>query len=1224
MFRTLLVSCLVALGLCSGTAFSQTTNASLSGTVTDSSGAVIPNALVTATDNVTGVITAGTTNGEGFYNIQELRPNPYTVVIKAPGFSDETVKDVVLLVGIARRLDANLKIGAHEDVTVTATQTQLLTENAALQDSVSERQSKELPLVVSSATAGRSPIAFLFLDSGVTGTTGNGTSLGNFRVNGNQGGSTDILIDGSSTRRAQNANFFSETAPGPNAFQEFTVTTSQYSAEYGASTGGVVNFAVKSGGQGYHGEAYDLLQNERLNANAYLNDLLKLHKPRDHQNNFGANIGGPIYIPHLYTRRDRAFFFFNYEGYRFNNGEVVPVTVPTAKMRTGDFSELLTDPYVLSQLGGPAQIYDPHVTGVGRPAIPGNRLDQYTSTATGKSVIDPAGLAILNLFPVPQKDGVFHNYIANSLVPVTSNSYTAKGDYNASDRQHLSISYAYRNQPRLNGGAPRFPEPIIANGVWNQLFISHYARLQHDFTITPHLLNHLNLGWNRAFVTNQNTTVGTKFISSNLGIPADATQNVAAPRIDFPGYGDYVTSADPRVAQAIGSTFFSDKQGDNTVDVGDVVGWSMGKHYLRMGADYRIQQLNVTQFIDPGGSFNFRADQTGLPNGNNGAVGGTGWPLASLITGATEFSFVTIHTAQPAYRFHYPAFFVNDDYKLNRKLTVNLGVRYEIPFARTEAHNFLRGFDPTVINPDIGIPGALVSAGAVSPKSRYRALAANTYSNVAPRIGFAYQLRDTLVVRGGWGIFYGPLQYNPDITAGTLGYSVARLTTPTADYSQSAAFLSTYPAAPQAIPSSQFIDPGCSPVARACTDVQYFNSPYRTGLVQQFSFNIQNELPKNFVFTIGYIGHLGQRLSSNFGRRNAIPFNDLPLGGPILNKQLSDVTAQDIAYATSIGAPIPSAPYTGFSGTVAQALHPFPQYGFVNSENETRGRDYYNALQAKLDHRFANGLQMGVSYTWSRLITNAADDIQGNSITSGNSGSSGGVVQYPNAVNLRKLRTVAPSDVPHSIVINYIYELPFGRNKAFLNHGGVVNVLVGGWQVNGVQRYQSDTPLIVSNGAGNLTNGFLNTIGVGGALLPNLTGAPLTVSGQHIDSGGNVRVLNPAAFAPTPTFNPGFAPTDTGNAAYAAYFSNINSLFGNAPTVLNVRPFPLYSEDISLLKKTTIHEGQSLELRVEGFNIFNRHSFAHPDQALQDGGNFGVAPVVGGGRIFQLGARFLF
>lgn len=334
---------LLAITFLAGTlAFAQSDRGSITGLVTDQSGAVVSNAKVTATDINTGEERSTNTDSRGNYTLPEVRASTYKITAEAPGFAPKTIDQVVVPVQFARRADITLGVGQVSTQLEVQAQGELLqTENAAIQTSVNERQIKELPLLVGGETAGRSPLSFVFLDSSVTSVGGAGTNTANFRVNGNQGGNTDILIDGAATRRAQNGDFFTEVAPGPNAYQEFTVTTSQYSAEYGSAAGGVVNFTIKSGGNHIHGEAYDLMRHDRLDANSWYNNNKGLPKNRDHQNDFGANIGGPLVIPHLINGKDKAFWFFNYEGYRFNNGENVDVTIPTLKMRTGDFSELL-------------------------------------------------------------------------------------------------------------------------------------------------------------------------------------------------------------------------------------------------------------------------------------------------------------------------------------------------------------------------------------------------------------------------------------------------------------------------------------------------------------------------------------------------------------------------------------------------------------------------------------------------------------------------------------------------------------------------------------------------------------------------------------------------------------------------------------------------------------------------------------------------------------------
>ena len=373
-FSRLVVFVSLAFALvCAPSAFGQSDRGSITGTVTDPGGAVVQGARVVATSLSTGETREAVTTGEGGYTLPQLKAESYRVTVEAQGFKSVTFEDVKVAVQVTRTLDVQLEIGAVADVvTVTAENTPVIqAESPVRQTNVTERQVEELPLLVSAESAGRTPLAFIFLDSnvassGVEGGQDNaGTNASRFRVSGGQALGTEILIDGAATRRAQNGTFFSEVAPGPNAFQEFTLSTSSFSAEFGTTSGGVVNFTIKSGGNDFHGEAYELHRNRALNANSFRNNAQGIRRPFDLQHNFGFNIGGPVTLPRFgeggpstISLRDRTFFFFNYEGYRFNRSETVFVSVPTERMRLGDFSELLTDPQVLSQFPGGVQIFD--------------------------------------------------------------------------------------------------------------------------------------------------------------------------------------------------------------------------------------------------------------------------------------------------------------------------------------------------------------------------------------------------------------------------------------------------------------------------------------------------------------------------------------------------------------------------------------------------------------------------------------------------------------------------------------------------------------------------------------------------------------------------------------------------------------------------------------------------------------------------------------------------
>jgi len=1209
------------------TANAQSDRGSIVGTIKDPNGAVVSKAKVTVTSLDSGEVREVETSDEGNYTFAELKAAPYKISVQATGFKTATIDLVRVAVQVTRRQDINLEVGnVGESVIVTSDSQTLQTESPVQQTNVTEKQVRELPLQIGSETAGRSPLSFIFLDSSVASGGGNtgdqnaaagrGGTLGfNFRINGGQGLGTEILIDGTPTRRAENGTFFTEVAPGPNAFQEFTVSTAQYSAEFGNSSGGVVNFTVKSGGNDFHGEVYEFYRTKGFDANIDVNRLTGLPKPVDLQHDYGFSVGGPIYLPHfgeggpiLKSLKNRAFFFFNYGGYRFTQSETVQVSVPTAKMRTGDFSELLTDPYVLGFFGGPVQIFDNTVPCCNRPPIPNNRMDLYRN-AQGRSIIDPAGFNVINqLFPAPTGPGVFHNYLANSSRPYKTDYYVQKLDLVLSTKQRIALSSTFRSQTIIQGAFPRFPEPWVQQGAWNQTFHSQYYRLQDDYTFGPTLLNHFNAGFTRSFVQNRNFTRGMSPVTT-LGFPANATQNLALPLIGFPNYGDPVTGADPRAYQPGGSTFFDNQDGDNAVQLADFVTYVRGNHTFKFGAEMRWQQLNDSNHFDLGGNFNFQSNQTANTDAFH-----QGWPVASLMTGAPEFSFATVQSIDPGFRFFEPTFFAQDDIKITPRLTVNIGLRYDIPYPRVEHLDKYRGFDRLVANPAAGGRlGALVGPPGTSygPTSPYRGLIKPDYTDWSPRIGFAYSLNSKTVVRGGYGFYYAPLLYNEFGRGGQAGFSVqggANI-----NFGNDAFIrLSSYPVLPSPDPNSQFIT---SPTP---TDVEGFDRFFKNGRTAQYSLNVERELPKQFVLSLGYIGSKGTRLRSGFSPVNALPLDALKLGAPFLQMQLADVTAAQRSYAQSVGVSLPAtlaAVFPGFNGTVAQSLKPFPQYGRITEHMESQGQSFYNALKIDLNRRFSQGIQAGVSYTFAKLLTDAAEDLFGNSPITG-------VVQNP--YDRASLWTPSPNIVPNSLVINFLAELPFGKGKRYLNRDGAADRIIGGWQVSGVVRYRNG-PLLVPFIAGGARD-FLDLVGFNGNLRPNITGQPFYTD---IPAGGlRYQYLNRAAFSAPPAYQ-NFAVADIGSAAYNAYYANPLRFFGNAaPTYSDLRAQPFYTEDFNILKKTRITETTTFEIRVDFINAFNSGRFVLADTNLDPfNPSFGISARAGDfyqPRHIQLGGRFIF
>jgi hypothetical protein len=1212
----------------------QSDRGAITGRVTDQNGAVVTNAKVTAANAETNEVREVTTNDEGNFTIPQLQASTYTLKVEAPGFKTASVEGVKIAVQITRTVDVTLEVGPVGDTVMVSAEggPVLQTETPASQLNVTERQVRELPLLVAAESGGRSPLSFIFLDSSVvsndrtgTGATSGstGTNATNFRINGGQGLGADILIDGAQTRRGENGTFFSEVAPGPNAFQEFTLSTSSYSAEFGNSSGGVVNFTIKTGSNDFHGEAYLFHINDALNSNIDRNRILGIDKPLDRQFDYGFSVGGPLYLPRfgeggpsLWSGKNKTFFFFNYGGYETSQSQAVDVTVPTARMRNGDFGELLTDPYVLQFFNGPVQIFDPAQAPGARTPIPGNRLDQYL----GGARISPIGRNFVNLFPMPNQPGlngssVFRNYRASSNATAETDYYVAKITHNLTDRQTLNFSYTFRHLPSVKGGFPRFPEPFVAQGVWNQVFKSYYARLQHDWTITPTLINHFNAGFSRSDVQNRNFTSGIP--ASTLGLRPDATQNFGLPLVGFPGYGNEVTSTDPRAYQPGGSTFFDNRVGDNSVHISDSATLIRGRHTVKFGGEVRIQQLNNDAHFDIGGNFNFRSNQTGNTSDFN-----QGWPIASLITGRPEFSFNSNQTIDPALRFFSNAFFAQDDIKVTPRLTVNLGIRYDYGRPREESRGFLRGFDPDTPNPAAGGRlGAVVGATGQGglPAANF-GLVNPDRTNFGPRVGFAYSINDLTVVRGGYGIYYAPVVYNDFGNTGVLGYSPGAVNINGG--LDALITLDNYPSVPAADPNTQAV----GQLDR--NDLDFFDKNFKTGRTVQYSLDIQRQLPWNFAVQASYIGSKGTRLRSNFDPINKIPLDALKLGLPLLSKQLADVTPTERAFAASVGVPLAASPndvYPGFlnqggafSRTVAQSLRAFPQYGIINNRLESQGQSFYNAGKIDITRRFAQGIQAGLSYTFAKLITDAGEDIFGDSPLNG-------VIQNP--FDRTVLRSVSPSIPPHSLVFNYIYELPFGKGRRYLNQGGWVDRVVGGFQITGIHRYRSG-PALTPFVAGGRRD-FLQLAGFLGNLRPNLTGQPFYTGNP---SGAvDYRYLNPAAFSFPTDYRaaPAFS-LDGGatvNPAYAAYYADPLRFFGSAaPTYGGLRAQPFYTEDFSIMKKTRVTETTYFEIRAEFFNLFNRGRYGVPNVNFDDV-NFGISARNGDifqPRRIQVGGRFVF
>jgi hypothetical protein len=1219
---------LFSLLLCIATLHAQTNQGELAGNVLDTSGAAVPNADITATNEATGSVYHTTSTSAGSYRFPSIQLGKYTITVNAPGFKQSVNNGVEVHVGNVTAFDVHMNIGgAAETVTVNAEAPSIQTQSSDVSGVVTSKQILELPLALGGVGNLRSPEAFVFLMPGTVGPGSANSPNGIFisKIGGGQNFGNEVLIDGLSQTRSENGSSFDEEAPSVEAISEFKVTTSTPSAEFGRTTGGIENFVTKSGTNNYHGSAFDIFKNEVLDANDWFaagrkalcpagDAICRANNERgsDKKNDFGVSLGGPLSIPHLYNAKDRTFFFFSWEQYRQNLGGGSPTTVPTLAERNGDFSDRL--------IGGPTgqtnpcdgtpilngQIFDPttektvHTTdNQGNPitvrcrtAFPGNVIPQ--------GYLNAVGMNILKYYPLPQNNQIQNNYINGQPYPITNTTYSIRIDQNISDKHKIWGTYNTRENTSLKA-ARTLPDPVDPN-QWHQDFITHFFRMGWDYIISPNVLNHMVLGSNRSN-------------SMNFTAPSKGKTNYAAQL----GIGNINYTNFPVIRpNAEGIPQLSNTHADDNVDNGlrfvDYVNWQKGRNNFKFGFDYRYQQYSNLAFDTLAGEFNFSGNQTKAAD-QPAFNSGTGNGLASLMMGLVDSADLSQRLHQPRWISNYWAGYVQDDLKVSNSLTLNLGVRYDVDQPRRESGNFTSNFSLTAIDPHSGLPGALVFGTQCHCNTRW----ADTWKkDVAPRIGFAFapqQFNNKTVFRGGYAILYGPLQYadfggsmltgyasNPNFSSD--GFNPA--------FNISGGF-PQYPAPPNLDPGQ--LDNG-NAAAPQPVGGSYIAAKYgRPAMVNQWNLQVQQELARDLIMTVGYIGQAAQNLRSGIENINNMSKSNFARG--------DQLTQYNLAAAGL------TPPYPGFNGQVQQALRPFPQYGYIATDCclQNVGHSSFDAMIVTLERRFSSGLNLQASYTWSKTLTDADSILPG---------INGGVNQEQDPFDHRNAKALSIQDIPNTFVLSYIYELPFGKGKSFLSHSnGFVDRLIGGWQVGAVHRYQSGEP--ISFGCADGIPGWDNCI-----MFTRLPGSDLSSHLHHANF--HALDINPGRPGPDPTvdsiFN-GLLRKD--NPAYSALQPHPALYSQNAPTNRNGGPFSLgnvprvtgevrnfhfLNEDISIIKNTRISERLTFQLKAELLDALNRHNFGMPDTQPYNN-DFGVPRYVIGGptdghREVQFTGRFNF
>jgi hypothetical protein len=1201
---------------------------SVTGIVRDSSGAVIPGATVTLVDEEKGFSFPATTDASGRYLFRSVPPGAYRLSIKANGFKNEARGGIHVDVNQNVSADFAMQVGAGtETVNVTAAAPLLATQDAVSGQVVDRRLINDLPL------NGRDVWGLAFLAPGVTEVDASciGCSANNFISNGTRNATADILMDGvTTTNYEQNSGIRVDTyTPSVDAVEEFNVQETNFSAEYGFSGATILNLVTRSGTNNFHGSLYEFQRYYKTDANNWFNNQQGIPIPALRRSDFGGTFGGPIF-------KNKMFFFFDYEGVRENdqNGPVF-YGVPSDAERAGNFGELCGgdgpngpapgasfDP-TTGQCSDPnGQLWDPY-SGVYDASlgvtprltyIPFNNLATYTSTVdvnhpgnqilagspyslpSGQgNLIDPVAQKLMSWYPEPNVNvgsGSYNPYldrVDSGSVHHRRDQWDLKMDYRFNQKNLLSGKYSrlYADDGSFNcfGNAA---DPCSSGPVTSG---AHLFALNDTHTFNSKTLLMVSYGLSR----------GTYFYA---GIPA-TYKNVSP--VDAIGEPQYMKDSGynwfPSVyvggsygvanSYSIGSNPWDyGKLGQETHQLIGTLSWVKGSHELKFGAEGRLHRLDYTQpNYAPGGVYNF--DQTGTANYDASGNPMGGDAMATFLIGAQPNTYgdYEIPNSVASQNFE-TAGFIQDNWKTNDRLTLNLGLRYEVVMPRTERHNELNWLDPNATSP-ITLNGHLLG-GERFASSSDRYSYATSYRNFQPRFGLAYKVLPNTVLRGGYGIYFSAWR---GAVAGTSGIGQQ-------GFDQLTYLVTAFPGFP-GVPAARMSNPypyGIhQPVGsslgllndigyQALGPVRYISD--RVPNEQSWSVGLQQQLPSNTVLDVSYIGKKGTHLYfANAGPLNYLGkwAESIPVTSPDPNNPCATLTVECLN--SSVSNPFidptlsnastlitdPNNPLLASSTLQAyQLMLPYPQFlGGFNGDEPPVANAIYNALQVRVEKTFSHGLEFLASYTFSKAIDDA-------SLTSTNNIWLGSFASLQDPNHRGAERSLSSFDIPHVLQLSYTYELPIGRGKWI---GGnlhpILNAILGGWRTNGIWRFNSGRPIVPQLYVS-------NNLPTYGPQRPNIIGTP------HRTGGSDSNWV-------------------------AQYFTSVDgsSFFaqpgiftqGNAPrTWAAVRQPGAENADLSLFKEfgmASIREGMRFEFRLEAFNALNHPQFCGPNTTFGDS-NFGV------------------
>lgn len=1179
----------VCLAIGSLVALSQSERGTITGVVHDSSGAVVPAAKITVINQATRVNTPAISNDAGEYTVAQLQIGTYTVRAEKPGFQAFSINSLVLNAAQTVRADMTLQVGqANQSVEVTAAAIQVQSEDAKFSTTVQNRLVNDLPLEVAGNVRTPFDLAALTPDAkNIGGDSG-------FALGGGQAAAYGSSLDGVSTdtSRALQKSWVSSNAPSVEAIEQFSSDTNGYKAEFGHAAGGNMTYVSKSGTNEFHGSVYEFLRNNDFDANNWFSNRSGIANSIYKQNDFGATVGGPVWIPKIYNGRNKTFFFFSYEGFRNRTGANGSVfTVPTPEMYNGDFSNWV------NQAGAQIPIYNPlsqaqNADGsYSRTPFPGNVVPKSLFSATSLkalNVFQTSGILKPNNGAAPGTAAyVSNNYLLTSgtqVYPV--NKESIKGDHIFSEKHRISGYYGHDREHQTGGpdGPPTLPG-LYSN--YNDLVqATDVVRFSWTWSISPTLMNYFYAGGNnwrqdhkppQEYIGNWQS----KFCLTNVPVCND---NLVQLFQNGPG------TADP-YSQWGGQ---ADNGSENTVYAyNDDVTWVKGNHTFKFGGIFQINHYNGFGRQCEAGCVGFSYQETGFPGGTNPLAGGNAF--ASFLLGSADSGQIdTVRFI--GQQFYYVGGYVQDDWRVTPKLVLNLGLRYDINLPPTGLNDRWSDFSPTTPNPAAGgIPGAVLFAGSCPGCVGTRSLADLWTKGLGPHVGLAYSMDSKTVIRASYARLYGAL-FSVTGSTHTMGFTL------TQSFNNSTnGILPTF-TMDQGMPpwtAPPFINPSVSNGA----SVAWFQGQEATLLpsMDNFHFDIQRQVSNSTVVTAGYNGVMGSHLFAQLDQYNQLnpsyltAFGTVPQSIAVLNSLVGSPAAN----AAGVHAPFPGFnTLWGSRATVAQALRPFPQYTNIDTydgEGDHSGHSTYHAFLLELQRRLSKGLTIQASYVLSKLLTDA-DSAWGSG--------------YPADVFNKGLeKSIGAYDVTHDFKFAADYELPFGKGHTYLNKGPAAWVL-GGWRVSSINVYDSGTPVGISTS----TTLPIYAAGANGRVPAYVT----SYNGWQPNWNGSFDPSKDTFFVP---YGTGPFPTQGSGTA-------LNSI-GNM-TRLNpkVRLFPNLSENMSLTKEFPIHsEHKRIEVRAEAFNVFNRTRFGTGSTQLQNtqfGILTGAGSQINAPRQLQLALKFYY